>query len=187
MVRYHFLLALVVLVAAAPAHATMMVPLDVEALTQRAEQVVVGTVESSTSHWTAGKGAIYTEVAIRVDHSMKGEADKGSLVTVRHEGGSVDGIGMRVFGAAHFTVGEEVVVFIETRAANHYIVGMAQGKMQVVRSASGKKIITRDLGGIDFVKSPTTSPAPLMPIERSLEALENQVRHFSAKPQRSAP
>ena len=45
---------------------------------------------------------------MRVSRAYKGAVKAGERVVVRREGGSVDGIGMRVYGAASFTVGEEV-------------------------------------------------------------------------------
>jgi hypothetical protein len=173
--------AILVLSVTNRAYATVMPPLDVEGLTKRAERVVVGKVESSTSYWTTDHDAIFTEVAIRVDHSMKGLAPKGSLVVVRHEGGSIGGIGMRVFGAAQFHVGEEVVVFLETRAGAPYVVGMTQGKMRIVRDPAGVKIVKQSFEGIDFAPSPSHERA------RSLEELENEVHRIDSRSQRSRP
>ena len=41
------------------------------------------------------------DVTVRVQRSYKGGIKVGDTVVVRREGGTVDGIGMKVFGAAH--------------------------------------------------------------------------------------
>src|SRR5262245_10543642 len=103
------------LLAARAAHATVLVPLDTKALSARADRVVYATVESQTSRWSRDHQAIYTDVTLRVVRVYKGALRPGDALVVRREGGVVDGMGMRVFGAALFALGEEVLVFVETR------------------------------------------------------------------------
>ena len=140
---------------AVAARATVLVPLDTQALTARADRVVLGVVESQAAHWTGDHQAIYTDVTVRVTQSYKGAAAPGERVVVRREGGSLDGLGMRVFGAAQFTVGEEVVVFTEQRGGVAYTVGMTQGKLHVFEDGDGVKRVAADLGAVAFV-SPQT-------------------------------
>src|SRR6185312_11756962 len=73
------------------AHATVLVPLDTRALTQRAERIVLGTVESEVSRWSGDHQAIYTDVTIAVTRAYKGAVKPGERVVVRREGGVVDG------------------------------------------------------------------------------------------------
>src|SRR5438552_17863553 len=127
-------LASFLLVAALPARATMMVPLDLQGLVDRAERIVHARVETQVARWTASHDAIYTEVTLRVLQPVKGAMRAGDVVTLRREGGVVDGIGMRVQGAAVFEAGEEVVVFLERRGAALWTVAMAQGKMRVAEA-----------------------------------------------------
>lgn len=151
-----------------------MVPLDLKALSDRADRIIYGTVESSESHWTSDHDAIYTDVAVRVSRSYKGGVKPGELMMVRREGGNIDKIGMKVFGAAGFTVGEEVVVFVEKRGIASWVVGMAQGKLRVVTEADGsKKVSAPDIRGIDFLKS----AAPVAPLRaRSLDEFESDLQ-----------
>jgi hypothetical protein len=156
------------------AHATMMAPLDLKQLSQRADRVVVGTVERSVSSWTADHSAIYTEVTVRVDHSVKGAAKPGERVVVQREGGTVNGIGMRVFGAAELAVGEEVVLFLEHRGAASFVVGMAQGKLAVRTLADGRKAVLGSYEGLAFTDGATHAPIH----GRLLEDLEHEVRGY---------
>ncbi len=168
------LIAITFLLIASTAHATTMVPLDVRALTQRADRVVLGTVEKTQAAWTADHDAIYTEVTIRVARSYKGALAPGDALVVRHEGGIVGGVGMRVYGAAGFTVGEEVVVFAETRGGGSYVVGMAQGKLRVTTTADGRRTVATDTRGLKFL----TPPDPNAPRTRPLEELEAQLHQL---------
>ncbi len=157
------------------AHATTMLPLDLKALTERADRVVYGTVEKSESHWTSDHDAIYTDVMVRVARSYKGALHTGETVQVRREGGSVDGIGMKVFGSASLQIGEEVVLFLEKRGAASYVVGMAQGKLRVITAADGTRQVTApDVSGIAFLPSQT----PVSPPMRRARALEDFEREL---------
>jgi hypothetical protein len=158
------------------AHATTMIALDLKALVQQADRVVDGTVESTESHWTAGHDAIYTDVKLRVTRVFKGAVKVGELITVRREGGSVDGIGMKVFGAPSFTPGEEAVVFLEQRAGSPWVVGMAQGKLRVVKQADGSKLVAPpDIRGLHFVGN---APAAMKAI--SLDELATQLKQLQS-------
>jgi hypothetical protein len=89
---------------------------------------------------------------------------------VRREGGEVDGIGMKVIGAARFSVGEEALVFLERRGAALWTVGMAQGKLRVA-VVDGRKVAIRDLAGLAFV-----APAAPEPSVRPLDEVRALVR-----------
>jgi hypothetical protein len=162
------------------ARATVLMPLDTAALTQRADRVVLGTVESSQAHWSADHKSIYTDVTLRVTRVYKGDASVGGTVSLRREGGSLDGVGMRVFGAASFTIGEEAVVFIERRGAASYTVGMTQGKLRVVLGSDGIKRVAADLSAVAFARPgggtvhDGTAQAP-----RRLEDLEREILGYA--------
>src|SRR5262249_33119614 len=144
---------------------------------QRAERVVYATVESSEAKWTKDHDAIYTDVTLRVSRAYKGNAQPGETIVVRREGGVVDGVGMRVFGAPGFTVGEEVVVFVEKRGNASWVVGMSQGKLHVnVLPDGSRRVSPPDLSGISFLPG----QKPTQPLKaRALEDLEHEVRSYT--------
>jgi hypothetical protein len=161
----------VTVMSASTAMATTMMPLDLKALVQRADRVALVTVLSSESHWTEGHDAIYTDAVVRVDRVYKGAVKSGETVMVRREGGSVDGVGMRVHGSPVLSPGEQAVVFLEARAGASWVVGMAQGKWHVA-TESGKKMVHADLSGIGFVQpGPTALAGP-----RALADVEKEIR-----------
>jgi hypothetical protein len=168
------------------AQATVLVPMDTAELTARADRVILGVVESQAAHWTSDHQAIYTDVTVRVTQSYKGGAAPGERVVVRREGGSLDGLGMRVFGAAQFAVGEEVVVFTEKRAGIAYTVGMTQGKLHVYQDSDGVKRVAADLGAVAFINKngkvqpdarPSTTTARASG-PRRLDELEREIRGY---------
>jgi hypothetical protein len=159
--------ALLAALVAAPASATVVVPLDLNGLVDHADRVVLGRVEAASARWSADHSAIYTEVTLRVERALTGPARAGDAIALRTEGGSVDGVGMRVYGAARFTVGEEVVAFLEQRGAATWTVGMAQGKMRVV-TVGGARLAVRDVAGLGFVEG---APRPAEPATRPLDEL----------------
>jgi hypothetical protein len=170
---------LTTLVALGPgrrAGATTMLPLDLKTMTERADRVVIATVEDEVAAWTADHSAIYTTVTLKVGRSLKGQLRGGDRVQVRREGGSVDGIGMRVHGSAQFAPGEEVLVFLEERGGTTYVVGMAQGKLLLKDDADGRKFVIASHAGIAFT-------APLGPRRppldgRALEDVEREIRGY---------
>lgn len=155
------------------AQATVLAPLDTRALTSRADRIVLGTVESQAARWTDDHDAIYTDVTVRVSESYKGRLAPGQTLVVRRLGGEVDGVGMRVFGAASFAVGEEVVLFVEARGSASYPVGMTQGKLHVSRGPDGQKRVSANLAGVAFTRGTARIAAP-----RRLVDLEREIRSF---------
>jgi hypothetical protein len=168
-------LGALVLVLGGTARATILVPLDMKALTTRAHRVVLGTVESQVSRWTSDRQAIYTDVTIRITRAYKGTVAAGERIVVRREGGAVDGIGMRVFGAAQFTVGEEVLLFVEKRGGADYTVGMTQGKLAVTTGSDGVKRVSANLADVAFTRRDARTQAAQ---PRRLDDVEREIRGY---------
>ncbi|HXU70449.1 MAG TPA: hypothetical protein VN947_14025 [Polyangia bacterium] len=165
-----------VICVAVAARATVLVPLDTKALTARAERIVLGVVESQQARWSSDHQAIYTDVTVRVTRAYKGSVKPGERIVVRREGGSLDGLGMRVYGAASFNVGEEVVVFTETRGNASWTVGMTQGKLHVSVDADGTKRVQAALGDVAFTNSAANQKLVAGP--RRLDDFEREVRSY---------
>ncbi len=171
---------------ASVAGATTLVAADVPSLSRTADRIVQATVSHLESRWTGDHLRIITEVTLDVSETLKGSAS--SQVRVIQPGGIVGDVGQRVSGLASFEPGEEVVVFLQQRAGDSFLVaGMAQGKFKVDRSSDGKAAFAlQDSLGDARVLDPRTgqpSPAPARnALPPTLDALKAQIRQSIAAP-----
>ncbi len=180
-------LSLLLLAVCGTASATTMTQLDLAGLTARAESVVAGRVTEARAAWTADHSAIYTDVTILVDRALAGAAQPGQQVVVRREGGTVDGLAMKVYGAATFTKGEDVVVFVERRNGARYVVGMAQGKLSLYTDGSGARRLQRDLSELSFLPPAGGAARPFSARSvTTLDELAAEVQRLRRAP-RNAP
>jgi hypothetical protein len=157
-------LALLALLAAAPAFASAALQMDVAALTAAATDVVDGQVVSSTAVWTGDHRRIVTHVVVAVRDAWKGGAS--GRITVVQPGGELDGIGQRVSGVAELSSGERVVLFLERLGALHRVVGLAQGvyRVQPGDGVAGSRAVPASLDGLELVAPPGQAPAARTPL-----------------------
>jgi hypothetical protein len=141
-------LFLFLLVCIPAAYASISLALDLRQLTQDSSLVVRGTVKKTKAMWSGKR--IVTEVTLSVSSSLKGSP--GAEVTLYTPGGVVDDIGMKVSGAPTFKEKEEVLVFLQARKGNYSVLGLGQGKYNITVDASGKKIATPELNGLELRK-----------------------------------
>jgi hypothetical protein len=180
------LLLLGLLAMPSPAPASVALRLDLPELTASADLIVRARVASEGSRWDASHRRIYTDVTVAVQEVYKGDARVGDALTVTRLGGSVDGIGMRVAGEVSLAAGEESILFLRRhdprRGSRLTVVGMAQGKLLVLRDRRGVRVLPSAGGaGLRLVapasggrlRRVTTGPAvrPLRDVEREIRAL----------------
>ena len=106
-----------------------MVERSLAQLTQDADLIVVGKVESVTSQMLNGK--IWSSATILVESKIKGELEAGQgTVVVSFPGGKVGDIGMQVEDSPNYRKDEEVVAFLKKiQGESHFLtVGSSQGK-----------------------------------------------------------
>ncbi|AKU91120.1 hypothetical protein AKJ08_1507 [Vulgatibacter incomptus] len=141
-----------------------MLPLSVDALTQRSDTVVRGKVKATESRFTPDGKRVYTVVTLEVSEAWKG--NPGSTLEIQVPGGSLDGIDQKVMGAPSFEVGEDAVVFLRRLGTSRKvssIVGMAQGKLSVQVDSAGNELAVQQLSGLELVE-----PGTLKPVESPL-------------------
>lgn len=140
--------------AAAGAHATVMVEVQIEDMIRDADVIVHGVIERSDVRLSlrAGHSEPQTITRVRVTRWLKGQG--GARVVIREIGGEMQGRGLRIDGIPRYAVGEEVVVFLTRLERDVYrTYGMAQGKMLVRRGVPGVPTrVVRDLEGIGFAR-----------------------------------
>ncbi len=113
----------------APARAATFLAQSVEETARTSDAVVRGTVIGMSSRWVGTR--IVTDVEIAVTSAWKGAP--GRTVTVTVPGGAVGDLAQRVDAAPEFTVGEDVVVFVQRapRGKMLRVNGLAMGKYRV--------------------------------------------------------
>jgi hypothetical protein len=161
-------LASLLLLAPGGARAGALQAKSVEESARTSDAVVRGTVLSTTSRWDAGH--IVTDVEIAVTSAWKGQP--GRQVTVTIPGGVVGDLGQRVDAAPEFTVGEEVVVFVQ-RAPNgrmNRVNGLAQGKYRVEDG-----LARPDISGVDL-HARAIGPGEKLVQPMTVDELERRVK-----------
>ena len=132
------------------ADATIVLKLDVDGLTTSADAIVVGQVSSLSSRWEGKR--IVTEIKVRVAVPIMGRHDKGAELVVTVLGGRVGDLAQRVPGVTHFKRGEQVLLFLSRAKASTAlrVVGLAQGKYNIVRGPDEKLWAARDLSELSL-------------------------------------
>jgi len=150
--------------AGAAASAGTIIALDLKALTQRAEVIVLGRCLESSVRWNAERTRIYTDWTVAVDQAIKG-APVGKVI-VRQLGGELEGKGMIVAGVNRLTLGEEVVLFLgPAEDSARRIVGLSQGRftVQTDPQTGRKQVRTGSVpsGALASQSSASAAPIPL--------------------------
>ena len=131
------------LLGAIAAQATELQTLSAAEMGSAADAVIRGRVQTTRSFWNDDRTKIYTEIAVAAEQTYKG--DVAGLVHVLQLGGTVDNVRVTVHGALDWTVGEEVLLFLEPFRENRFVVtGLSQGKYLVERDpATGEAYAAR--------------------------------------------
>lgn len=156
------LVALLFTLAPAAGFATVVRAATLEQLAAQTPVIVRARVGQQQARWDDGRSRIHTFTEVLVTEALKGDVPKSLMV--RQPGGVVDELGQHVDGAARFTQGEDVVLFLEAPAddASVFVVsGLASGKVKLETTALGEVRARRDLRGIAFY-APGNDQAPVV-------------------------
>ena len=144
-----------------PCHAygTTVVSLSVDKMSQEADLIVRGIVHSQSTQWNDARNRIYTVTKIEVEETYKGDLKSAKTISIRQIGGAIDGLVQTVAGNAKFAQGEEVLVFLEShpKAGLHFVMGMAQGKYSIDRTAN-PATISRTMNSLHRVNVKKVQP-----------------------------
>ncbi|MBK6847980.1 MAG: hypothetical protein IPG96_10735 [Proteobacteria bacterium] len=156
-----------VLVASAPATATVMPRMSLRDLVGAAQRIFIGTAVSAESRWTEDGRFIVTDTVVRIDQALDGHAGVGTVV-MRELGGSVEGIGMRVAGSTELPPGQQLLLFAQGAGAGRLrVVGMRQGAYLLTRDASGRRVAQRTLDGLTLSAPPPAATATTSAVRAS--------------------
>lgn len=146
-----------VFVAPMAAYATTIQAVDLPALRDMSEVIVVAVV---TGH-RDGVREFTTEATLRVTESFKGPFRPGDEIPLTVERGRIGDMVREALGEASYPVGSRAVVFLESLEGEWVTLGLSYGKLDVFQNAKGKDMAVRcpegqELGGYpdDVLSSP---------------------------------
>ncbi|HEY3101009.1 MAG TPA: Ig-like domain-containing protein [Methylomirabilota bacterium] len=168
---------LAVVLASAPAAATVVIPVAEADLIAQSAAVVVGRVTAIESH--TDRGRIYTDVTVDVDEMLKG--DSVPTLTVRVLGGRVGNHAAWVEGSPEFRRGERVLLFVSAyRDGTARVAHFYQGKFSIIRDTAGDDMAVRETPAGVHLPSGAAVPATA---PRHLRHFRDAIRaHVSAAP-----
>ena len=128
------LFALALLSTAHDAAADTQTRWSLDELSEFSTLIVRGRVISVAAQWDPDVRAIYTYTTVAVDETWKGDLPSSTIV-VKTLGGRVDDLELWVHGAATFTEGQDVALFLEVRPRDGtlYPAGFSQGVRELSR------------------------------------------------------
>jgi hypothetical protein len=148
---------LLTLLLLAPAlGATTALKLDLDTLTDKAEIVARGKIDSVEARWNATNTGIWTHHSVSVSATLKGESKANLEFLTR--GGTVGTKSQYVAGSGTFSVGEEYVFFLwRDENKDLQLVGMVQGAL-AIKEVDGLTRAVGSVAGLTLVDSKTLQP-----------------------------
>lgn len=131
-----------------PTISPKLIALSLDQLADRADTILIGTVTGKESRRDAQGGNIYTLVTLKTEQQIKGQPAP-ETVSIRVQGGELDGISQKVEDSPLFQQGEKVIVFLTAGdGGTMTVVGGLQGKgviengtvTSVVQTLSGLQV-----------------------------------------------
>lgn len=127
--------------------AVYVVPED-RVMVHAASGIVVGTIYDSRGE-LAPDGRLHTVVELSVEEALRGEFDKGQVLSVSELGGEWNGSRWAIAGVPEFHPGERVLFFLEKNHFGEWTtwqIGLGSFWFDV--DQDGRKILTRDVDQI---------------------------------------
>ncbi len=128
----HFLLFaslwLAVILTPSLTDATIVIPVAESDLAQHATAIVVGHVTHIASYRDPSTQQVFTQIALTVEETLKGEGLIGSSLTLKQMGGRIGQFQSWIGGSPEFTRGEKVLLFLSQNAdgsarVDHFFLG----------------------------------------------------------------
>jgi len=134
--------AALVVAAALPVWATVLLPGDLGEIARSASAIVRGTVVDTRTEWADGRRRVETIVTLQVSEVFKG--GMRGRISFMVPGGVIGRYRSVMVGAPTFHQGEEVVLFLGAQAPSlPYVLGLGQGVFRVQRDTrSGQTTVT---------------------------------------------
>lgn len=160
--------------------ATSVIQLTEEQMVEMSTLIVRGKVAAQRSIWGPNNMGIVTLVTIVVEEEMVGRQAPKQVI-VRHFGGTIGKDTVKIMGFPAFTVGSEVIVFVQSSPylpkEEYLLIGLSQGKYEVSRPddqaaatdlQSKQPLVVRSVEGLKLFKAAPNQP--LQPMEHDHKA-----------------
>jgi hypothetical protein len=171
---------------ARPALASLVVAMDVDELTRRADRIVVGEILSVESAWDERHERIVSTIDVAVADVWKGSMPDGGRLRIVQPGGTVGDVEMRVHGLPFFAAGERAVLFLRSdkplgTTVRHALVGLGQGRRLLrAEPTTGRWLADPPdqsaAVSIDKGMFRPAPPEPAVPVEQLREHVRQRVR-----------
>jgi len=167
--------------------ATLAMKLELDTLTDKADVVVRGKIDSKEARWDAAKTGIWTHHSVTATSTLKGE--HAATIEFVTRGGTVGNKCQHVAGSGNFAVGDEFVFFLwRDDEKRLQLVGMIQGAL-AISEVDGVVRAKSSFTGLTLVDPKTLKPLPeadRTPLDFTLADLESKV-NARIKPVLPAP
>lgn len=170
---------------------TLLVISDAQ-IVQESERIAVGTVLNAEAQWLDPDGdgvqSIYTVARFRIDQSIKGGDQPGTILTLHVFGGTIGNRTMTAPGIPLFRKDERLLLCLTREIATakfSAVVGAVQGRWLIRTDANGVDQARRQMDGVSFMakdasgnlvdaKPPSTDEEPLADVVARLQAEVNR-------------
>lgn len=165
-----------IMVLAALASATTVIPMSVEELTRASEHVVQARAVEQWSEWAPNHGLILTFTRFQVMNTLKGGVP--TTFVVKQLGGQVGDHRSKVAGVRYFRSNEETVLFLHPAMAKdstYVITGLMQGNFHVDRSGA-KVTVGNGVPAVHAFSTASHSVTEFQGSHMTLDDLQTRVR-----------
>lgn len=128
------LVALILAIAETTLHATLFVDsMDTVALSDRADEIVVGTVRATRGEWRDRR--IVTVVSVEIEQRIRGTSARTAVIVI--PGGKVGDIRAEVIGAPRLAVGDRALFIGRVARREVHVLGLSHGVLPVQPGPGG--------------------------------------------------
>ncbi len=154
-------LALFATTGVRPAAASTVVPVTVEALARRADDVLVVTPRRSTAHWIGRR--IVTDYDLDVQAVVRGAVSPGAHVVLRAAGGTVGNIVQEIPGTPVLAIDRPYVVFLlrsPNVAGTYFFAHLMAAALPIVAAADGTPVALPAVEGMRVGPAAASASSP---------------------------
>ncbi len=150
MKKIYFVLALASVFIATTLFASVAVRLTNKEMTEKADEILIGTVKNISYVLDEKQQTPYTITVISVEKWIKG-GSKEKEIRIRQIGGKFKDQHLFITGDAKLKEGEKVLLFLRKGEEFRFILALSQAKFSIVKDEkTGEEMVLRDISQLGF-------------------------------------